>query len=65
LVNFLQSSRSTFPWGNLLSLFAFQEGMLGTPSWALGGWPTVRHEPGLSTEHGNSEAISSRVSGGF
>jgi hypothetical protein len=41
LANLLQSSSSTFPWGNLLSFFAFQEGMLGTPIWTLEGWPTV------------------------
>jgi hypothetical protein len=41
LVNLLQSSRSTFSRGNLLSFFAFKEGMLGTPSSVLGGWPTV------------------------
>jgi putative ABC transport system substrate-binding protein len=41
LVNLLQSSRSTFSRGNLLSFFAFQEGMLGTPISVLGGWPTV------------------------
>jgi hypothetical protein len=36
-INLLQSSSSTFPWGNLLSFFAFQEGMLGTPIWTLEG----------------------------
>ena len=41
LANLLQSSSSTFPWGNLLSFFAFQEGMLGTPIGTLEGWPTV------------------------
>jgi transposase len=37
LVNPLHSSRSTFSWGSLLSFFAFQEGMLGTPISVLGG----------------------------
>src|SRR5262249_29034002 len=37
LVNLLQSSRSTFPWGSFLSFFAFQEDMLSTPISALGG----------------------------
>jgi hypothetical protein len=41
LVNLLQSSRSTFSRENLLSFFAFKEGMLGTPISVLGGWPTV------------------------
>jgi hypothetical protein len=41
LVNLLQSSRSTFSRGNLLSFFAFKEGMLGTLISVLGGWPTV------------------------
>ena len=41
LVNPLQSSRSTFSRGSLLSFFAFKEGMLGTPISVLGGWPTV------------------------
>src|SRR5262249_44775243 len=31
----------TFSRGSLLSIFAFQEGMLGTPVSALKGWPTV------------------------
>jgi hypothetical protein len=30
LANLLQSSRSTFSWGGLLSFFAFKDGMLGT-----------------------------------
>jgi hypothetical protein len=37
LVNPLQSSRSTFSRGSLLSFFAFKEGMLGTLIPALGG----------------------------
>jgi hypothetical protein len=37
LVNLLQSSRSTFSWGNFLSFFAFQEDMLSTPISVLGG----------------------------
>ena len=37
LANLLQSSRSTFSWGSLLSFFAFKEGMLGTPISVLGG----------------------------
>ena len=37
LVNPLQSSKSTFSRGSLLSLFAFKEGKLGTPISALGG----------------------------
>jgi hypothetical protein len=41
LANLLQSSRSTFSRGSLLSFFAFKEGMLGTPISVLGGWPTV------------------------
>jgi len=41
LVNPLQSSRSTFSRGSFLSFFAFKEGMSGTPSAVLGGWPTV------------------------
>jgi transposase len=41
LANLLQSSRSTFSPGSLLSFFAFNEGMLGTPISVLGGWPTV------------------------
>src|SRR4029453_3421335 len=36
--------------------------MLDTQISAPGGWPTVPHEPGLSTAYGNSGAISSRVS---
>jgi hypothetical protein len=36
LVNPLQSSRSTFSRGSLLSFFAFKEGMLGTPISVLG-----------------------------
>src|SRR5215813_9913363 len=35
----LQSSRSTFSQGSLLSFFAFKEGVLGTPISVLGGWP--------------------------
>jgi hypothetical protein len=30
-----------------------------------GGWPTVTHEPGLSTAYENSGAIFRRVSGDF
>jgi hypothetical protein len=41
LANLLQSSRSTFSRGSILSFFAFKEGMLGTPISVLGGWPTV------------------------
>ena len=41
LANLLQSSRSTFSPGSLLSFFAFNEGMLDTQIAALGGWPTV------------------------
>jgi hypothetical protein len=41
LANLLQSSRSTFSRGSLLSFFAFKEGMLGTPISVRGGWPTV------------------------
>jgi len=41
LANLLQSSRSTFSRGSLLSFLAFKEGMLGTPISVLGGWPTV------------------------
>ena len=63
LVNLLQSSRSTFSWGGFLSFFAFKEGMLGIPISAFGGWPTVIHEPGLSTAYENRAAIFSRVSG--
>ena len=37
LVNPLQSSRSTFSQGSLLSFFAFKEGVLGTPISVLGG----------------------------
>jgi hypothetical protein len=37
LVNPLQSSRSTFSRGSLISFFAFKEGMLGTPMLVLGG----------------------------
>jgi hypothetical protein len=36
LANPLQSSRSTFSWGNLLSFFAFKDGMLDTPIALLG-----------------------------
>jgi hypothetical protein len=36
--------------------------MLGTPIWVLGGWPTVPHEPGLSTAYENRGAIFRRVS---
>ena len=62
LVNLLQSSRSTFSRGSFLSFVAFKEGMLGTPISVLGGWPTVTHEPGLSTAYENREAIFRRVS---
>jgi hypothetical protein len=31
----------------------------------LGGWPTVTHEPGLSTAYENRGAIFKRVSGRF
>jgi hypothetical protein len=31
LANPLQSSKSTFSWGNFRSFFAFKEGILGTP----------------------------------
>jgi hypothetical protein len=41
LANPLQSSKSTFSWGNFLSFFAFKEGMSSTPISVLGGWPTV------------------------
>jgi hypothetical protein len=41
LANLLQSSKSTFSWGNFLSFFAFKEGMSSTPISVLGGWPTV------------------------
>jgi hypothetical protein len=54
LANPLQSSRSTFSRGSFLSLFAFKEGMMDIEISALGGWPTVPHEPGLSTVYGNS-----------
>jgi len=37
LVILLQSSRSTFSRGSLLSFFAFKESMLGTPISVLGG----------------------------
>jgi hypothetical protein len=37
LVNRLHSSRSTFSRGSFLSFFAFQEGMLGTPTSVIGG----------------------------
>jgi hypothetical protein len=65
LANLLQSSSSTFSCVSFPGFFAFQEGMWDTHISALLSSPTVRHEPGLSTEYGNSEAISSRVSGGF
>jgi hypothetical protein len=38
LANLLQSSRSTFSWGNFLSFFAFKEGRLGTQILALWGF---------------------------
>jgi hypothetical protein len=41
LANLLQSSRSTFSRGSLLSFFAFKEGRLGTPISLREGWPTV------------------------
>src|SRR5262245_12942351 len=53
LANLLQSSRSTFSQGNLLRFFAFKEGMVGTSISVRGGWPTVTHEPGLSTAYEN------------
>jgi hypothetical protein len=65
LANLLQSSKSTFSWGNFLSFFAFKEGMSSTPISVLGGCPTVTHESGLSTAYENSLAIFRRVSGGF
>lgn len=61
LANLLQGSRSTFSRGSFLSFFAFQEGMWDTQISVLGGWPTVTHEPGLSTAHENYEAIFSRI----
>jgi hypothetical protein len=61
LANPLQSSRSPFSWGSFRSLFAVKEGMMDTPIAALGGWPTVTHEPGLSTAYENREAIFRRV----
>src|SRR5262249_45409641 len=61
LVNLLQSSRSTFSWGGFLRFFAFFEGMLDTKISAPGGWPTVPHEPRLSTAYGNRGAISRRI----
>jgi hypothetical protein len=42
--------------------YHIQEGMLSTPISVLGGWPTVPHEPRLSTAYGNSGAISSSIS---
>src|SRR5215475_14381232 len=62
LANLLQSSRSTFSRGNFPSFFAFQEGMWDTPISALGGSPTVPHDPGLSTAYENRGAIFRRVS---
>ena len=50
--------------GNL-SFFAFQEGICEAQISALGGSPTVPHEPELSTAHENRRAIFRRVSGGF
>ena len=41
LANLLQSSRSTFSRGSLLSFFAFKAGILGAPISVLEGWPTV------------------------
>jgi hypothetical protein len=64
LPNLLQSSRSTFSWGSFPSFFAFKAGRWDTRISALWGWPTVIHEPGLSTAYGNREAIFRRVSGG-
>src|SRR5262249_10389499 len=49
----LQSSRSTFSRGSLLSFFAFKEGMLGIPISVLGGWPTVSG----GNHHGEHEAF--------
>src|SRR5262245_19230938 len=58
LANLLQRSRSTFSRGSFLSFFAFKEGMWDTPISTLGGWPTVVHEPGLSTAYENSGLFS-------
>jgi hypothetical protein len=65
LANLLQSSKSTFSWESFLSFFAFKEGMLDTQISALGGWPTVTHEPGLSTAYENREAIFRRIAHEF
>jgi hypothetical protein len=65
LANLLQRSRSTFSWGSFVSFFAFKDGILDTQISALGGWPTVPHDPGLSTAHENRGAIFKRVSGRF
>ena len=61
LANLLQSSRRTFSWGSFLSFFAFKEGMLSTPISVRRGWPTVTHEPGLSTAYETRGAIFSRI----
>src|SRR5262245_54791937 len=42
--------------------WAFNDGICEAQFSALGDSPTVTHEPGLSTAHENSGAISSRVS---
>src|SRR5262249_44646064 len=55
----------TFSCVSFPSVFAFKEGMWDTPISALGGSPTVTHDPRLSTAYENSPAIFSRVSGGF
>jgi hypothetical protein len=39
--------------------------MLSTPISVLGGWPTVTHEPGLSTAYENREAIFRRIAHEF
>jgi hypothetical protein len=57
--------QTTTTIGGYLSFFAFQEGMLSTPISVLGGWPTVIHEPGLSTAYENRGAIFRRVFEGF
>ena len=65
MANVLQSSSRTFSCVSFPSVFAFKEGMWDTRISALGCWPTVPHEPGLSTAYENSGAISRRVSGRF
>jgi hypothetical protein len=65
LANLLPRDRAAVATSDSPCSWAFNDGICEAQFSALGGSPTVIHEPELSTAHENSGAISRRVSGGF